>query len=50
MTRTMDSEAHRSLTRHTSVRDFRKFYWLKTELQDFCRVHGISRCASARAC
>lgn len=57
MTRTIESEpAHGSrkperrgpLTRRTSVRDFREFYWLKTELQDFCREHGISGAGGKR--
>jgi hypothetical protein len=42
------SERRGALTRHTNVRDFREFYWLKTELQDFCRKHGLSGAGSKR--
>lgn len=42
------AERRVELTRHTSPRDFREFYWLKTELQDFCREHGISRAGGKR--
>ncbi len=31
-----------ALTADTRVEDFRQFYWLKQELADFCRQHGIS--------
>ncbi|MDB4989862.1 MAG: cytoplasmic protein [Myxococcaceae bacterium] len=40
-------ERRGALTRHTSVHDFREFYWLKSELQDFCREHGLS-CAGGK--
>lgn len=30
-----------SLNRHISVKDFREFYWLKAELQGFCREVGL---------
>lgn len=30
------------LNRAISVRDFQDFYWLKAELQEFCRDHGLS--------
>lgn len=30
------------LTRTITVEDFRQYYWLKTELEDFCRRYGIS--------
>lgn len=30
------------LTRHTTPADFRAFYWLKQELQAFCRSQGLS--------
>ena len=31
-----------ALTTSISVADFRAYYWLKQELVDFCRQHGIS--------
>lgn len=31
-----------ALTPQTSPDDFRDFYWLKSELQAFCRAHGLS--------
>lgn len=37
-----EREERGKLTRRTSVKDFRDFYWLKKELQDFCREHGLS--------
>lgn len=30
------------LTKHTSIQRFKNYYWLKTELQTFCRENGIS--------
>ncbi|MCV9885630.1 SAP domain-containing protein [Metabacillus halosaccharovorans] len=30
------------LTKHTSIQSFKNYYWLKTELQTFCRENGIS--------
>lgn len=30
------------LTQTISIDDFKSFYWLKEELTDFCRQHGIS--------
>ena len=36
------------LTRHTSAHDFRAFYWLKAELSDFCREHGLSASGGKR--
>lgn len=29
-----------------NVQDFRRFYWLKEELQSFCREHGMSASGS----
>jgi len=34
-------DARVALTPSTSVRDFREFYWLREELQAFCRRHGL---------
>lgn len=34
-------EARVPLTAATASRDFRDFYWLKSELQSFCRSHGL---------
>jgi len=34
------------LTRDLNVDDFRNFYWLKDELQTFCRENGISASGS----
>lgn len=31
-----------SLTKNTNVESFKDFYWLKEELQSFCRENGIS--------
>ena len=31
-----------NLTKNISVEDFKKFYWLKGELQTFCKANGIS--------
>lgn len=30
------------LTKHTNIQSFKNYYWLKTELQTFCRENGIS--------
>jgi hypothetical protein len=35
-----------NLTKDISVRDFKDFYWLKEELQLFCKVNGISASGS----
>lgn len=34
------------LTDNISVQSFKDYYWLKEELQDFCRTHGISTSGS----
>jgi SAP domain-containing new25/Domain of unknown function (DUF6434) len=34
------------LTKDISIQDFRDFYWLKEELQEFCRQHGLSASGS----
>ncbi|MCU7667496.1 SAP domain-containing protein [Bacillus thuringiensis] len=34
------------LTKEISIQDFKDFYWLKEELQSFCREHGISASGS----
>lgn len=31
-----------NLTKETSINDFKDYYWLKEELQSFCRGNGIS--------
>lgn len=36
------------MTPSTSVRDFRDFYWLKAELQQFCRSNGLSTSGGKR--
>lgn len=36
------------LTAATTPKDFRDFYWLKTELQDFCRKQGLSTSGGRR--
>jgi hypothetical protein len=36
------------LTQTTSADDFLAFYWLKSELQEFCREHGISTAGGKR--
>jgi hypothetical protein len=41
-------DARAPLTRSTSARDFRDFYWLKEELQRFCRAHGLSTSGGKR--
>ncbi len=35
-----------NLTKNISIQSFRDFYWLKEELQLFCRQHGISASGS----
>ncbi|WP_026674146.1 DUF6434 domain-containing protein [Alkalihalobacterium bogoriense] len=35
-----------SLSKDINVDKFKEFYWLKEELQSFCRVHGISASGS----
>jgi hypothetical protein len=35
-----------NLTKNSSVEDFKNFYWLKEELQLFCRENGISASGS----
>lgn len=34
------------LSKHTKVHEFKDFYWLKKELQQFCRDNGISAAGS----
>lgn len=34
------------LTKSISVENFKEFYWLKEELQSFCRENGISASGS----
>ncbi|KEK23206.1 DUF6434 domain-containing protein [Bacillus gaemokensis] len=29
------------LTRNIQIKDFKNYYWLKTELQEFCREYGL---------
>lgn len=41
-------EVRVALTPSTSVRDFRDFYWLKAELQQFCRSNGLSTSGGKR--
>lgn len=41
-------ETRVALTPSTSVRDFREFYWLKEELQEFCRRQGLSTSGGKR--
>lgn len=41
-------DARVALTPRTSVRDFRDFYWLKEELERFCRVHGLPTAGGKR--
>ncbi len=31
-----------NLTKEISIKDFKDFYWLKEELQNFCRENGMS--------
>ncbi|AXI08211.1 cytoplasmic protein [Oceanobacillus zhaokaii] len=35
-----------NLTKQISIEQFKDFYWLKEELQSFCREHGISASGS----
>lgn len=35
-----------NLTREVSMKDFKDYYWLKEELQTFCRDNGISTSGS----
>ncbi|MFC4403896.1 DUF6434 domain-containing protein [Gracilibacillus xinjiangensis] len=35
-----------NLTKTIKVEDFQEYYWLKKELQQFCREHGISAAGS----
>lgn len=35
-----------TLTRDINIKEYRDYYWLKEELQDFCRKHGISTTGS----
>lgn len=35
-----------NLTKDISIQDFKDYYWLKEELQSFCREHGISASGS----
>lgn len=37
------SVARPNLDENISLKDFKEFYWLKQELLDFCKTHGISR-------
>lgn len=34
------------LTKSISIQDFKNFYWLKEELQRFCREHEMSASGS----
>ena len=34
------------LTKDINIQDFKYFYWLKEELQQFCRKHGMSASGS----
>ena len=36
-------EKRPALDKNIAVEDFREFYWLKTELIQFCREEGLSR-------
>jgi hypothetical protein len=36
------------LTKHLSPEDFRSFYWLKQELMEFCREHGLATTGSKK--
>lgn len=35
-----------NLTKEISIHDFKYFYWLKEELQNFCRENGMSASGS----
>jgi LmbE family N-acetylglucosaminyl deacetylase len=35
-----------NLTKEISIKDFKDYYWLKEELQSFCREHGMSATGS----
>ena len=35
-----------NLTKEISIKDFKDYYWLKEELQNFCRGNGISTSGS----
>ena len=35
-----------NLTKEISIQDFKDYYWLKEELQSFCREHGMSAAGS----
>ncbi|WP_020063220.1 DUF6434 domain-containing protein [Bacillus sp. 123MFChir2] len=35
-----------NLTKDISIQDFKDYYWLKEELQSFCREHGMSASGS----
>ncbi len=37
-----------SLTKHLSVEDLHSFYWLKKELEEFCRENGLSATGSKK--
>ncbi len=37
-----------TLSKRTRPEDFRDFYWLKRELQDFCRAHGLATSGGKR--
>ena len=34
------------LTKDIAIQDFKNFYWLKEELQHFCRQYDMSTCGS----
>lgn len=42
------SDRRGRLTTSTSAQDFRDFYWLKRELQDFCRSQSLSTSGGKR--
>ena len=35
-----------NLTKEMSIKDFKDYYWLKEELQNFCRENGMSASGS----
>ncbi len=35
-----------NLTKEISIKDFKDYYWLKEELQNFCRENGMSASGS----
>lgn len=43
------NETRPSLTKEISINDFQDFYWLKSELVQFCREQGIRTTGSKQA-